>query len=135
MNITISERSPKKDDFIKLHQTTGWNKAGLYTYDQLFSGICNSWHTVSIYCNTNLIGFGRILSDGIYQTFICDVMVDPDYQNMGIGRKVITALLDKCDSSGIKWVQLFSAKGKQHFYQKFGFEERDMDSPGMSLFL
>jgi N-acetylglutamate synthase-like GNAT family acetyltransferase len=135
MDIELSELKPTKDDFIGLHLTTGWNAKGLYTYDQLHTAICNSWYSVSIYHNKNLIGFGRMISDGIYQTLICDVMVHPDYQKQGIGKKVMRTLLIKCESEGIKWVQLFCAKGKQNFYKKLGFESRDSEAPGMSLFL
>jgi GNAT superfamily N-acetyltransferase len=97
--------------------------------------ICNSWYSVSIYHNKNLIGFGRIISNGIYQTFICDVMVHPEYQKQGIGEKVMKTLLKKCGEEGIKWVQLFCAKGKQGFYKKPGFDSRESEGPGMSLFL
>jgi GNAT superfamily N-acetyltransferase len=135
MDFEFSELNPTKDDFVSLHQTTGWNAKGLYTYDQLYTAISNSWYSVSIYHNKNLIGFGRIISDGIYQTLICDVMVHPAYQKQGIGKKVMKALLKKCDKEGIKWVQLFCAKGKQDFYMKLGFLSRDLEAPGMSLFL
>lgn len=30
MEIELDELSPAKEDFIKLHQTTGWNAIGLY---------------------------------------------------------------------------------------------------------
>ena len=135
MEIKLDDLSPKKEDFISLHQTTGWNAKGLYTYDQLYTAICNSWYSVSIYHDKNLIGFGRIISDGIYQTLICDVMIHPDYQKQGIGKKLMKALLSKCEKEGIKWVQLFCAKGKQEFYQKLGFKTRELDAPGMMLFL
>ncbi|MDQ0971218.1 N-acetylglutamate synthase-like GNAT family acetyltransferase [Neobacillus niacini] len=47
----------------------------------------------------------------------------------------MNALLKKCDEEGIKWVQLFCAKGKQEFYKELGFNSRDSEAPGMSLFL
>ncbi|MFS0782094.1 GNAT family N-acetyltransferase [Bacillus sp. 1P06AnD] len=135
MKFEFSEFIPARVDFTRLHQTTGWNNDGLYTYDQLYRAICNSWYSVSFYHNKSLIGFGRIISDGIYQTFICDVIVHPDYQTKGIGTKIMNALIKKCDQEGIKWIQLFCAKGKEHFYKKLGFIPRDADAPGMSLFL
>jgi hypothetical protein len=64
----------------------------LYSYDQLYTAICNSWYSISIYHNKNLIGFGRIISDGIYQTLICDVMVDAEYQKTRHWKKVMTSL-------------------------------------------
>ncbi|WP_263281986.1 hypothetical protein [Peribacillus butanolivorans] len=41
----------------------------------------------------------------------------------------------KIMGKNIKWVQLFSAKGKQDFYKKLGFEAPESEAPGMSLFL
>lgn len=136
LDIDIIESLPIKKEFIDLYKeaTSEWSSQGLYTYDELYRAICNSWYYVSIYHDTRLIGFGRIISDGIYQTLICDVMVLPEYQNHGVGAKIMETLLNKCDEKGIKWVQLLSAGGKQGFYEKFGFTARDAGSPGMTLF-
>lgn len=135
--VDIVESIPIMDDFIGLYDsaTKEWSSRGLYTDDQLYSAICNSWYSVSVYHDENLIGFGRVMSDGIYQTLICDVMVRPEYQNRGIGTKIMDALLKKCENEGIKWIQLLSAKGKPGFYEKFGFAVRDVEAPGMTLFL
>ena len=135
MDVEFKASSPKKEEFIALHRTTGWNAQGLYTDDQLFQAISNSWYAVSVYFNDELIAFGRIISDGIYQTLICDVIVHPIYQKQGLGKMVVEKLLDKCKAEDIKWVQLFSAKGKQDFYKKVGFKERELEAPGMSIFL
>jgi len=135
MDVEFKASLPKKEEFIELHRTTGWNAQGLYTDDQLFQAISNSWYAVSVYSNDQLIAFGRIISDGIYQTLICDVIVHPIYQKQGLGKMVVEKLLDKCKAEDIKWVQLFSAKGKQEFYKKVGFKERELEAPGMSIFL
>lgn len=135
MDMQFKALLPKKDEFIELHRTTGWNAEGLYTDDQLFQAISNSWYAVSVYFNGELIAFGRIISDGIYQTLICDVIVHPLYQKQGLGKRIVENLLDKCREENIKWVQLFSAKGKQDFYKKIGFKERNIEAPGMSIFL
>ncbi|MFJ7735301.1 GNAT family N-acetyltransferase [Lysinibacillus sp. NPDC097287] len=135
MDYKLSDKNPSFDEYQTLHKTTGWNAKELYTYDQLYQAICNSWCSISIYDGTALIGYGRIISDGIYQTFICDVMVHPDYKRQGIGTKVMEALLSHCKRQEIKWIQLSCAKGKQQFYQKLGFAERDPGAPGMMLFM
>ncbi|USL45467.1 GNAT family N-acetyltransferase [Priestia megaterium] len=135
MDVEFKASLPKKEEFIGLHRTTGWNAKGLYTDDQLFKAITNSWYAISVYLNDELIAFGRIISDGIYQTLICDVIVHPLYQKQGFGKRVVENLLEKCRVENIKWVQLFSARGKQDFYKKVGFKERDIEAPGMSIFL
>lgn len=135
MEIECKNTLPTQTDYHKLHQTTGWNANGAISNDQLYQAIGNSWYTVSVYQKDELIGFGRIISDGVYQTLICDVMVHPVYQKQGIGSTIVNHLLKKCQEEGLKKVQLFSAKGKHNFYKRLGFREREPEAPGMSFFL
>ncbi|WP_400241467.1 GNAT family N-acetyltransferase [Niallia sp. JL1B1071] len=137
MNYFITEVLPSFSQFAQLHEDSGLlrSKKGNYTREQLYEAAKNSWYAVSIYHHEKLIAFGRMISDGVYQSLICDVMVHPDEQGNGLGKKVIEKLVFKCKESGIQSVQLFSAKGKHPFYKKLGFEEREQDAPGMSLLL
>ncbi|UGB28952.1 GNAT family N-acetyltransferase [Metabacillus sp. B2-18] len=137
MSHQFSDQLPSFEQFVSLHEASGLikSKKGTYTREQLYQAAENSWYHISIYDQDQLIAFGRMISDGVYQALICDVMVDPSYQKQGLGKKIIEALLQKCKDSGIQSVQLFSAKGKQQFYEKLGFEERELDAPGMSLII
>lgn len=135
MNYFITEQLPTFDKFANLHEASGLikSKKGNYTREQLYQAAKNSWYHISIYDQDQLIAFGRMISDGIYQALICDVMVDPNYQQKGLGKQIIEELVSKCHESGIQSIQLFSAKGKQNFYKKLGFQERELDAPGMTL--
>jgi len=126
---------PREHDFYDLYQSTGWNSQGSYTSAQLFKAIQRSWFTVSCYDGNQLVGFGRVISDGIYQCFICDLIVLPSYQGKGVGTSIMNRLLSHCKSEGIRWVQLSCARGKVGFYQRLGFAERPNDGPGMQMFL
>lgn len=105
MEMKYESLVPDKDEFFLLYETTGWNANGTYTKEQLFKAINNSWYSISAYDNEILVGFGRIISDGVYQTFIGDMIVHPEYQKKGIGSEILDLLTDKCKESGIKWVQ------------------------------
>lgn len=135
MEIKYVNFIPNKDEFFQLYETTGWNTKGKYTGEDLLKALGNSWYLVSAYHNKDLIGFGRVISDGVYQTFIGDMIVHPDYQKRGIGSKVMNLLTEKCKECGIKWIQLSCAKGKVNFYKKLGFQERPVDGPGMQKFI
>lgn len=132
--LSFCEEIPGKMQYLALHKTTGWNAKGMFSQEQLYEGICNSWYQLAVYDEQQLIGFGRIISDGVYQTFICDVMIHPSYQGKGVGTKLMHALVKHCEQQGIRWVQLFCAQGKQPFYEKLGFKTRDAEAPGMTLF-
>jgi GNAT superfamily N-acetyltransferase len=87
-------------------------------------------HTVcSAYMDGRIIGFGRALSDGAYQSAIYDVVVLPEFQKQGVGRAIMEALLEKLPKNAP--VLIFAAPGKQHFYRKLGFGNL---KTGMGLF-
>ncbi|SEN81842.1 GNAT family N-acetyltransferase [Lihuaxuella thermophila] len=129
MKIEYRESLPDQKDFIHLYHSAGWTNP--LSEEQLYRAISQSWYTLSVYAVEQLVGFGRIISDGIYQALLCDVIVLPGYQNRGIGKNIVQRLLHKCQSNQIVMVLLFSAKGKADFYKKFGFVERSADAPGM----
>lgn len=133
---SFSNDQPSSNAFYNLYQTTGWNDEGTYSEEQLFRAIRNSWHILCVYNdNQQLIGFARLLSDGVYQTFLCDLIIHPSCQHMGIGSEIVRRLIDHCRSQGMHWIQLSSTIGKQSFYERFGFKRRPDEGPGMQLFL
>lgn len=66
-----------------------------------------------------LIGAGRAVSDGVDISYICDVAVHPGHQGLGIGKEIVSRLVEL--SRGHKKIILYSAPGKESFYQKIGF--------------
>ncbi|TWT02461.1 GNAT family N-acetyltransferase [Planomicrobium sp. CPCC 101079] len=135
MAIRYESAVPEKKAFFALFATTGWNAKYSFTADDLATAISNSYFMVCAYSGEKLVGTGRIISDGVYQTLIGDMIVHPDFQKQGIGSEILTTLLAKCQEDGMKQVQLASAKGKMEFYKKFGFEARPADAPGMQKYL
>jgi ribosomal protein S18 acetylase RimI-like enzyme len=89
----------------------------------------NSQVTVFIRQKGQLIGFGRAISDGVFQTAIYDVAIIPEYQARGIGTIIIKTIMDKFSNCNFI---LYAALGKEGFYQKLGFRKM---KTGMALFL
>ena len=88
----------------------------------------NSQVTVFIYREGQLIGFGRAISDGVFQAAIYDVAVIPEYQAQGIGAIIIKTIMDKFSDCNFI---LYAAPGKEGFYQTLGFRKM---KTGMALF-
>jgi ribosomal protein S18 acetylase RimI-like enzyme len=133
MKITYTNTLPTVESFFVLFQSTGWNDAHPRSAAQLHTGIQHSWYVVSAYDENKLVGFGRILSDGILHALIVELIVLPDYQGRGIGSTILNNLVAECKAHNIYDVQLFCAQGKSGFYEKYGFEKRPSDAPGMQL--
>jgi GNAT superfamily N-acetyltransferase len=66
-----------------------------------------------------LVGAGRALADGADCSYICDVAVLPSHQGTGLGREIVSRLIQ--DSRDHKKIILYSVPGKEPFYKKLGF--------------
>jgi GNAT superfamily N-acetyltransferase len=80
----------------------------------------NSMFKCFVYDSGRLIAVGRALADGRDCSYICDVAVHPSYQGLGIGKEVVTRLVNL--SKGHKKIILYAAPGKEPFYRKLGFK-------------
>jgi ribosomal protein S18 acetylase RimI-like enzyme len=88
----------------------------------------NSQVTVFVRREGQLIGFGRAISDGVFQAAIYDVAILPEYQAQGIGTIIIKTIMDKLSDCNFI---LYAAPGKEGFYQTLGFRKM---RTGMALF-
>ncbi|MCP4583078.1 MAG: GNAT family N-acetyltransferase [candidate division Zixibacteria bacterium] len=132
-DITYRNEIPDKTGFFELFETTGWNVDYQVDPDELYLVLKNSWHVISAYENERLVGFGRIVSDGLLHAVIFDIIVLPRYQNRGIGKTITLDLVEICKAHKIRDIQLFCARGKEAFYEKCGFSRRPDDGPGMEI--
>lgn len=80
----------------------------------------NSMFKCLVYDDRKLIAAGRALADGTDCSYICDVAVHPKYQGMGLGRDIVSKLVEF--SKNHKKIILYAAVGKEAFYKKLGFK-------------
>ena len=133
LQIIYREEIPAKQAYSQLFATTGWNREYQTDASRLHQALSKSWHAVSAYDGDRLVGFGRVISDGVLYAFICDMIVLPSYQRQGIGSTILHKLIERCRGAGVPVVWLFAAQGKAGFYQAHGFAPRPADAPGMQL--
>lgn len=79
----------------------------------------NSRFKVFAWEHGRLVAAGRVLSDGADCAYLCDVAVMPSHQGGGLGREVVSRLVEM--SRGHKKIILYSVPGKEGFYRKLGF--------------
>lgn len=83
----------------------------------------------------------RLLWDRGYTAYIADVIVLPEYQGQGLGRALIENLFQYMKATIPEGYQVLisivAAKGKDKFYEKFGFVTRPNETfgPGMHLWM
>jgi ribosomal protein S18 acetylase RimI-like enzyme len=67
------------------------------------------------------VGMGRVISDGVSDGYIQDLIVLPEYRKSRIGTRIVSLLVKKCVESGISWIGLIAEPGTENFYLPFGF--------------
>lgn len=102
------------------HQAAFW--ASDRTAEEMAIAIAHSHPVVTVWDHDRLIGFSRATSDGVFRATIWDVVVHPDYQGAGLGRKLVQTVLSHPLMSRIERVYLMTTN-QQAFYERIGFEE------------
>lgn len=136
MNLIIKENIDNVEEFNYLYDAIGW---GAYDSEISRKALANNIYSVSIYDNNKIIGYGRVIGDGIVFLYIHDVMVLPEYQSKGIGTMIMNTLLKQIEELKLQnsYLRLYlgASKGKEDFYKKFGFVTRNEYGVGEGMIL
>jgi len=120
--MVYKENSLQYEDYVNLRQSVQWKNM---PKEQTIRALENSLYDVIAIDNEKVIAMGRLIGDGLYYIAV-DIIVAPEYQNKGIGSEIISRLLTYAYSQtplgGRISIQLIAEKGKEAFYEKFGFK-------------
>jgi ribosomal protein S18 acetylase RimI-like enzyme len=101
-----------------------FNQSAFWAVDRQIAdlqvAIDRSEPVISAWDEDRLIGFARATSDGVYRATIWDVVVDNDYQRLGLGRKLVTMMLAHPCMQRVEKIYLTTTH-QQHFYERLGF--------------
>lgn len=119
--ITYIEKHP--DNFkqvLLLFESLGWNTLNL-SVEELEKMCKQSWYTIYAYDDKQLIGMGRVISDGVITGIICGLGVLPEYQSKGIGKEMLNRLVIHCEKNRVI-PQLMCLDSLETYYNHFGFK-------------
>lgn len=122
---------PDIEKYFPLYLETGWNEIQKLSKEEALKAIENSFVSVCAYDSDTLVGFGRVVSDGVTYACLYDVIVKPSYHKKGIGSETVKRLVSYCKEMKIRSIHLVAAEGVEEFYKKIGFEVRTSKMPGM----
>lgn len=70
---------------------------------------------------SRLAGMGRVISDGVSDGYVQDLVVLPEYRRSGIGKQIVATLVEACEAKGVLWIGLIAEPGSERFYEALGF--------------
>ena len=74
--------------------------------------VLTAWH------RDRLAGIARALSDGVAESYLCELAVEPDVQRLGVGRALLDAMVERCRGTSLV---LRHSNISSSYYSKLGF--------------
>lgn len=111
-----------EEEIADLYRAAGWWKEWMdeCRVNDLISG--SYLFAVAIAISTGkAVGMGRVISDGIADAYIQDLVVLPKWRSCGVGAMILKRLLSECRSRGITWIGLIAEPDLLDFYRSQGF--------------
>jgi spermidine synthase len=109
------------EQVLQIYRQEKWLKPEKDNKKLLKKMIAGSYAFAGLYKDDEIIGIGRITSDGVSDAYIHDVAVRKEYRGRGLGVKIVKALLAYISRKGIDWIVLIAQPGTKIFWNKLGF--------------
>jgi len=109
-------------EIVALYDAVGWS-AYTRSPETLRAAIVGSSFVVAARRAGALVGLARAISDGATICYVQDVLVAPDHQRSGIGRALVTAVLDRYSRVRQKVLLTDDEPRQRAFYESLGYAE------------
>jgi hypothetical protein len=87
--MVLSEEPPTPAEFIDLRARAGWGRIDEATAQRSLQAAAFS---VSLRRDDRLVGFARVMGDGVLYFFLADVVIDPEFRGGGHGDALMRRL-------------------------------------------
>ncbi|MEL7465471.1 MAG: GNAT family N-acetyltransferase [Pseudomonadota bacterium] len=128
--IELIEAAPSPEDYLRLRAAGGLSA---FTLEAARIGAGGALHSVQLRRDDETVGMGRIIGDGGCMFQIADIVVLPELQGQGLGKRIMAALMDWLEANAPKgaFVSLIADLPADQLYAKFGFTGLGDASIGM----
>ena len=112
----------KIQDIARLLKMTYWaDKRSIETIEKAVSH--SSCYGIYTDDSEKLAGFARVISDYATSYYLCDVIIDPEYQHQGLGKALVSHIVTSPEYKRIRGFLI--TRDAHELYRKFGFEVVD----------
>ena len=82
--------------------------------ERLWDMFQNASLVVTAWKGDRLVGIARVLTDWVMYSYLCDLAVEPDVQGLGIGKRLMKYVQDRCQGTELV---LRSSLGRFHKHE------------------
>lgn len=124
------------NDFCRIRKALGWKEIN---YNQVEKALNNTMYKVSVEVNNEVIAIGRLVGDYSCKGVLSDIIVLPEYQGRGIGKVIVTTLLEMV-KEGLEFGEKFQIEatptaGNREFYIKCGMKYKPENQDGVYVWI
>lgn len=124
--ITFSEQQDIAiEQVLPIYESNGWSSA--QRPQALHQALLNSHALVSAWDGERLVGIGNAISDGFLVVYYPHLLIHPDYQGQGIGKRIMERLKHRYE--GMHMHMLVADSDAISFYEKCGFTRAGQTEP------
>jgi len=118
MNLRYEEKPGLTPEQVAaLRESVGWDGIS-ELYEKILG---TTYFCVGCFDGDTLVGYVDVVSDGVCDAYIRDLVVHPDYQWKGIGSKLLSIAIEKVKEDGIYATNTLFEPALTDFYKKAGF--------------
>ena len=107
----------KVEDVAALRLKVGWDSRT----EQLERILGKTYLSAACFDNSRLVGMIDVISDGVDDALIRNLMVDPDYHREGVALKLLEMVKNQLKADRIKTVNILFEPDLKELYIKAGF--------------
>src|SRR5262245_41753271 len=133
-NVVVVEETISAAEFIEFSKLMGSSDVDSETARKIVS---RALYTARLGDDGNLLGFARVVGDGVLYFYISDVIVHPVLRGGGYGVQLMNSVVEylKRSARAGAMVVVVPLAGRESFYEQFGFRRCPDGRFGAGMYL
>jgi len=134
MEICYQENGLTAEGYLAFQRKMGWPQD---PRAQIEKSLAHTIVSIVAINDGEIVGMGRLLGDAAIYWYMNDVFILTAYQGRGIGTQIVKRLIAYVKANSLPGTSvslyLFSAQGKEGFYERLGFRRRPHEGEGAGM--